>query len=80
MNGCAADRCGGGFPKVTQTDLCMCLKQVVRPAFQKTRISVRDFQIDYEMFSETLPDESFPPRQRLVDARSLGTPTAASRR
>ena len=27
----------------------------------KTRISIRDFQIDYEMFSETLPDESFPP-------------------
>ena len=27
----------------------------------KTRISIRDFQIDYEMFSETLPNESFPP-------------------
>ena len=27
----------------------------------KTRISVRDFHIDYEIFSETLSDESFPP-------------------
>ena len=26
----------------------------------KSRISIRDFQIDYEMFSETLPDEGFP--------------------
>jgi phenylacetate-coenzyme A ligase PaaK-like adenylate-forming protein len=26
----------------------------------KSRISIDDFRIDYEMFSETLPDESFP--------------------
>ena len=27
----------------------------------KTRISIRDFYIDYEIFSETLSDEGFPP-------------------
>ena len=27
----------------------------------KTRISVRDFQIDYELFSKTLSDKGFPP-------------------
>jgi hypothetical protein len=27
----------------------------------KSRISSEDFRIDYELFSETLPDESFPP-------------------
>ena len=27
----------------------------------KSRISVDDFRIDYELFSETLPDEHFPP-------------------
>lgn len=27
----------------------------------KSRINIRDFQIDYEQFSETLSDESFPP-------------------
>ena len=27
----------------------------------KSRISLRDFQIDYELFSETLSDETFPP-------------------
>lgn len=27
----------------------------------KSRINIRDFQTDYEMFSETLSDESFPP-------------------
>ena len=26
----------------------------------KSRIAIEDFRIDYEMFSETLPDESFP--------------------
>jgi phenylacetate-coenzyme A ligase PaaK-like adenylate-forming protein len=27
----------------------------------KSRVAVNDFRIDYEMFSETLPDEHFPP-------------------
>jgi phenylacetate-coenzyme A ligase PaaK-like adenylate-forming protein len=27
----------------------------------KSRINVRDFQVDYELFSETLSDEGFPP-------------------
>jgi len=27
----------------------------------KSRINIRDFQIDYEMFSDTLSDEGFPP-------------------
>ena len=27
----------------------------------KTRVNIRDYQIDYEMFSETLPEATFPP-------------------
>jgi hypothetical protein len=27
----------------------------------KSRVNLRDFQIDYEMFSDRLPDETFPP-------------------
>ena len=61
MNGYVADRCGGGCPKVTQTNLCMYLRRVVLPAFQRLVSASVTFQIDYEMFSETLPDESFPP-------------------
>ncbi|HEX5707147.1 MAG TPA: hypothetical protein VFX96_07615 [Pyrinomonadaceae bacterium] len=41
----------------------------------KSRISSEDFRIDYEMFSETLPDESFP---KGADWLSLG-PTGPRR-
>ena len=32
---------------------------------------MRTFRIDYEMFSETLPDEFFPKRSQLVDVGPL---------
>jgi hypothetical protein len=36
----------------------------------KSRIAHADFRIDYEMFSDTLPDEFFPARRRLGARRS----------
>ena len=33
----------------------------------KSRINIEDFRIDYEMFSDTLPDEAFPEGRRLDD-------------
>ena len=35
----------------------------------KTRINIEDFRIDYELFSETLPDDKFPKGGQLAHAR-----------
>ena len=45
----------------------------------KSRINIDDFRIDYEMFSDTLPDEYFPEGQRLADGRAVGAAPAAAR-
>ena len=37
----------------------------------KTRIACDDFRTDYELFSETLPDEHFPEGRQLADARTV---------
>ena len=34
-------------------------------------INVDDFRIDYELFSETLPDDKFPEGRELADARAV---------
>ena len=44
----------------------------------KSRIAIEDFRIDYELFSDTLPDEYFPPGAELADARPLGPAAAAA--
>ena len=36
----------------------------------KTRIAFEDFRTDYELFSDTLPDEYFPKGVELADARA----------
>ncbi len=44
----------------------------------KSRIAIDDFRIDYSMFSDTLPDEYFPQRRQLADARPLRPAPAAA--
>ena len=39
----------------------------------KSRVNVRDFRVDYELFSETLPPERFPPEFRLAHVGSVGS-------
>ena len=46
----------------------------------KSRISIDDFRIDYEAFSATLPEESFPKGCGLADAGPFGTAQAAAGR
>ena len=36
----------------------------------KSRIAIDDFRIDYELFSDTLPDKYFPQGAELADARA----------
>ena len=51
----------------------------------KSRISIEDFRIDYEAFSDTLPDDAFPQGRRLADGRpqparaGCGSPSSISR-
>ena len=47
----------------------------------KSRVVVEDFRIDYEMFSDTLPEKYFPKGSELADARPLrSAPAAPGRR
>ena len=40
----------------------------------KSRVVIDDFRIDYELFSETLPDKYFPQGRQLADARARPGP------
>ena len=44
----------------------------------KTRVACDDFRTDYELFSETLPDEYFPEGLELADARAVRSAAAAA--
>ena len=43
----------------------------------KSRIGIEDFRVDYELFSQTLPDEHFPPSSNWADAGAHRTAPAA---
>ena len=60
MNGCAADPCSAGFPAGIRGSRSTCSKRAAPPASPKTRVAFEDFRIDYELFSDTLPEEYFP--------------------
>ena len=49
------------LPKAYQNDPFYVFETGGSTGVPKSRINVRDFQIDYEMFSETLSDAGFPP-------------------
>jgi hypothetical protein len=40
----------------------------------KSRVTIDDFRIDYEIFSDTLPGRALSKRQRLADGRALPGP------
>ena len=44
----------------------------------KSRVAIDDFRIDYELFSDTLPDEYFPRGLELADARAVRPAAAAA--
>ena len=46
----------------------------------KSRVSCDDFRIDYEMFSDTLPDEHFPRGAKLAHVGTLRSAAAATSR
>ena len=59
-NGCAAARCSAGSRRRSPASRSSCSRPAARPAFRRRAIASDDFRIDYELFSETLPDEYFP--------------------
>ena len=63
-------------PKGWPASPCYVFETGGTTGIPKSRLAMEDFRIDYEMFSETLPDEYFPPRRQLADAGSIG-PAAA---
>ena len=90
-SGCAAVRCSAGFRRASPASRCSCSRRAARPACRRRASPCEDFRIDYELFSETLPDEYFPagsnwlmlgpsgPRRlRLVGRASRAVSAAAS--
>ena len=69
----AARRAGAslGSQGVRATSRSTSSKPAARRAFRRVAIVIDDFRIDYELFSETLPDEYFPKRRQLADAGSV---------
>ena len=59
-SGCAAVRCSAGFRKALAGQPVYVFETGGTTGMPKTRIAIDDFRIDYELFSETLPDEYFP--------------------
>ena len=59
-NGCAAARCSAGCRRGSPASRSTSSRPAARPASPRPASAVEDFRIDYEMFSDTLPDEYFP--------------------
>ena len=59
-SGCAAGRCGAGCRRRTRTSRSSSSRPAAAPACRSRASRIEDFRIDYENFSETLPDEYFP--------------------
>ena len=59
-SGCAAGRCGAGCRRRTPDKPIYVFETGGSTGVPKSRIAHEDFRIDYEIFSETLPDDAFP--------------------
>ena len=59
-NGCGKARCGSGCRAASPGGRSACSRPAAAPGRPKARVNIEDFRIDYEMFSDTLPDEFFP--------------------
>ena len=60
MSGCAAVRSGAGFRKGLAGKPIYVFETGGSTGVPKSRIASEDFRIDYELFSDTLPDDAFP--------------------
>ena len=69
-SGCAAARCAAGCPRATPARPIYVFETGGSTGVPKSRINIDDFRIDYELFSETLPDEAFPRGRRLAHGRA----------
>ena len=61
MVGYAAGQSAGGCPRGWLDKPVYVFETGGTTGIPKSRIAMEDFRIDYEMFSDTLPEESFPP-------------------
>ena len=59
-NGCEAARSNAGFPRDWRESPSFVFETGGTTGIPKSRIAIADFRTDYELFSETLPDEHFP--------------------
>ena len=66
-SGCAAGRCGAGCRRATPDEPIYVFETGGSTGVPKSRINIDDFRIDYEIFSDTLPDERLPEGRRLAD-------------
>ena len=60
MIGCGAGPSPDGCPGGSPANPSSFSRRAERPGIPKSRIACADFRTDYELFSETLPDEHFP--------------------
>ena len=63
-SGCAAGRCGAGCRRRYADKPIYVFETGGSTGVPKSRIAHDDFRIDYENFSETLPDDAFPEGRR----------------
>ena len=61
-SGSAAGRCSAGCPRGSQGKPVYVFETGGTTGIPKTRVAFEDFRTDYELFSDTLPDEYFPRR------------------
>ena len=59
-NGCAAGRCSAGCRKGCAGKPVFVFETGGTTGMPKTRVAFDDFRIDYELFSDTLPEQYFP--------------------
>ena len=77
-NGSAAGRCSAGCREACADKPVYVFETGGTTGIPKTRIACDDFRIDYELFSDTLPDEYFPEGRELADARPVRPAAAAA--
>ena len=80
-SGCAAGPCGAGCRKgLRRTSPISVFETGGSTGVPKSRINIDDFRIDYEAFSDTLPDAVLPEGRRLAAVGPSGPAPAAPRR
>ena len=60
MNGCVEVRLDAGFQKHSLREPVSIFETGGSTGVPKSRVNIRDYQTDYELYSETLSDKTFP--------------------